>query len=60
MKHINSNEFMEFIKTKDEMIIFGPSGIGGPSMLDELPYPNVLNELYEITHPKKKINIVIG
>ncbi len=54
MKHINSNEFMEFIKTKDKMIIFGPSGIGGPSMLDELPYPNVLNELYELTHPKRK------
>lgn len=54
MKHINSNKFMELIKTKDKMIVFGPSGIGGLSMLSELPNPNVLNELYELTHPKRK------
>lgn len=53
MKHINSNKFMKLIETKDKIIIFGPSGIGGPSVLNELSNPNVLNELYELTHPKK-------
>jgi hypothetical protein len=54
MKHINSNKFMELIKTKENMLVFGPSGTGGPSVLDELPHRHVLNDLYEITHPKRK------
>ena len=45
---------MELIKTKENMLVFGPSGTGGPSVLDELPHRHVLNDLYEITHSNKK------